>query len=87
MVPLFLNGHKNIVGTDEVNKLMGSKLSIISGIKEAMGPKQNDPEVPQFNNNLLHPYRSISKGVAKSLRTSVANKAYDNEDHQKVAMI
>ena len=85
MVPLFLNGQKNLVGPEEVNKLMGSNISIISGIKEAMtGQKPNDPEVPQINNNLMQPYKSVSKGVAKSLRTGLVNRAFENEDHQKV---
>ena len=85
MVPLFLNGQKNLIGPEEVNKLMGSNMSIMSGIKEAMsGHKPNDSELPQFNNNLLQPYKSISKGVAKSLRTGFVNKAFENEDHPKV---
>ena len=70
IVPVFLNGQKNLIIPEEANKLMGSSWSIMSGIKEAMiGQKLNDPEVPQYNNNLLHPYKSVSKGVAKSLRT------------------
>ena len=85
IVPVFLNGQKNLIVSEEANKLKGSTWSIISGIREAMsGHKLNDPEVPHFNNNLLHPYKSISKGVAKSLKTGVANKAFDNDDHQKV---
>ena len=85
MVPLFLNGQKNLIGPEEVNKLMGSNISIISGIKEAMtGHKPNDPELPQLNNNLLQPYQSMSKGVAKSLRTGFVNRAFENEDHPKV---
>ena len=86
MVPVFLNGQKNIIGPDEVNKWAGSNTSIFSNIMDAMiGQKQNDPEVSQFNNNnnLLNPNRSISQGVAKSLRTGLANKAFEN-DHQKV---
>ena len=85
IVPVFLNGHKNLMVPEEANKLMGSSWSIMSGIKEAMsGQKPNDPEVPQFNNNLLHPYKSVSKGVAKSLRTGHVNRAFDNEESQKV---
>ena len=61
---------------------MGSSWSIMSGIKEAMiGQKPNDTEIPQI---ILHPYKSVSKGVAKSLRTGHVNKAFDNEEHRKV---
>ena len=85
IVPVFLNGQKNLIVSEEANKLKGSTWSMISGIREAMsGHKLNDPEVPHFNNNLLHPYKSISKGVAKSLKTGLVNKAFDNDDHQKV---
>ena len=79
IVPVFLNGQKNLIVSEEANKLKGSTWSMISGIREAMsGQKLNDPEVPQFNNNLLRPYKSISKGVAKSLKTGYG------DDHQKV---